>query len=163
MEVTNTSPRSRDDDAADADAASLSPPSQPSDLPMPPTVPEPEPQTHQHRHILCSPPPSGGASRPSRPKTEAGDAVELTDEEYEDCGAVSPGPTRAGTDGGVLEAYLRRTEARRERGLDLRDDVTLFLLSLAPAMRRLCPEKQSWVRTKIQQLLHEAEFGATHF
>uniref|UniRef100_A0A4W6EMK1 MADF domain-containing protein n=1 Tax=Lates calcarifer TaxID=8187 RepID=A0A4W6EMK1_LATCA len=38
------------------------------------------------------------------------------------------------------------------------DDVTLFLLSLAPAMRRLSAEKQSLVRTKIQQLLHEAEF-----
>uniref|UniRef100_A0A3Q1BXT9 MADF domain-containing protein n=1 Tax=Amphiprion ocellaris TaxID=80972 RepID=A0A3Q1BXT9_AMPOC len=43
------------------------------------------------------------------------------------------------------------------------DDVTLFLLSLAPAMRRLTAEKQSRVRTKMQQFLHEAEFGAASF
>ncbi|XP_034055684.1 uncharacterized protein LOC117535344 [Gymnodraco acuticeps] len=59
----------------------------------------------------------------------------------------------------LLEDHLRRTEAREAQ----KDDVTLFLLSLAPALRRLTPQKQSWVRTKIQQFLHEAEFGATSF
>uniref|UniRef100_A0A3B4T856 Uncharacterized LOC111235384 n=1 Tax=Seriola dumerili TaxID=41447 RepID=A0A3B4T856_SERDU len=66
----------------------------------------------------------------------------------------------------LLEEYLRRMETRdaqRNLDLDQRDDVTLFLLSLAPAMRRLSAEKQSWIRTKIQQLLHEAEFGAANF
>uniref|UniRef100_A0A671U0P1 MADF domain-containing protein n=1 Tax=Sparus aurata TaxID=8175 RepID=A0A671U0P1_SPAAU len=66
----------------------------------------------------------------------------------------------------LLEEYLRRMEAReaqKDRDVDQRDDVTLFLLSLAPAMRRLPAEKQSWVRTKIQQLLHEAEFGPINF
>ncbi|XP_075871405.1 uncharacterized protein LOC142881182 [Nelusetta ayraudi] len=40
-----------------------------------------------------------------------------------------------------------------------KDDMTLFLLSLAPALRRLPVQKQSWIKTKIQQLVHEAEFG----
>lgn len=58
---------------------------------------------------------------------------------------------------GLLEALLQHMDSRN---LDQKDDVTLFLLSLAPAMRRLCPEKQSLLRTKIQLLLHEAEFGS---
>ncbi|KAA8582960.1 hypothetical protein FQN60_015506, partial [Etheostoma spectabile] len=81
-------------------------------------------------------------------KTEEPDAevVELSDESDGEAerGAASP---------------RHRTEAReaqRERELDPRDDVTLFLLSLAPAMRRLPPQKQSWVRTKMQHFLHEA-------
>lgn len=108
------------------------------------------------------------ASRLSHLKTEEQEAADAelldqTDEEYE-----SPRPTRAGrrsTDG-VLEEYLRRMEAReaqRDRDVDQRDDVSLFLLSLAPAMRRLPAEKQSWVRTKMQQFVHEAEFGPTNF
>uniref|UniRef100_A0A3B4F3D9 MADF domain-containing protein n=1 Tax=Pundamilia nyererei TaxID=303518 RepID=A0A3B4F3D9_9CICH len=74
-------------------------------------------------------------------------------------------PKRKSVDG-LLEEFLTKTEARdaqRERDMEQRDDVTLFLLSLAPAMRRLTAEKQSWVRTKMQQFLHEAEFGATKF
>uniref|UniRef100_A0A3Q3KX90 Uncharacterized LOC113131217 n=1 Tax=Mastacembelus armatus TaxID=205130 RepID=A0A3Q3KX90_9TELE len=47
-----------------------------------------------------------------------------------------------------------------DRDLEQRDDVILFLLSLAPAMRRLSAEKQSLVRTKMQQLLHEADEDA---
>lgn len=44
-------------------------------------------------------------------------------------------------------------------GGEPKDDMTLFLLSLAPALRRLPVQKQSWIKTKIQQLVHEAEFG----
>ncbi|XP_031148947.1 uncharacterized protein LOC116045437 [Sander lucioperca] len=111
-------------------------------------------------------------------KTEEPDAevVELSEESdgEEECGAatprhsLSPRPARARRKSvdALLEEFLRRTEAReaqREREPDQRDDVTLFLLSLAPAMRRLPPQKQSWVRTKMQHFLHEAEFGATSF
>lgn len=112
-------------------------------------------------------------SRLSHLKTEEQEAevAELLDqtEGEEDCSAaVSPRPTRAKrkSSDSLLEEYLRRMEAReaqRERDVDQRDDVTLFLLSLAPAMRRLPAEKQSWVRTKMQQFVHEAEFGATSF
>lgn len=115
---------------------------------------------------------------PPHLKTEEPDAevVELSDEwdGEEECGAasprhsLSPRPPRARRKSvdALLEEFLRRTEAReaqREREPDQRDDVTLFLLSLAPAMRRLPPQKQSWVRTKMQHFLHEAEFGATSF
>ncbi|KAM9339290.1 uncharacterized protein ABDE67_016955 [Symphorus nematophorus] len=110
---------------------------------------------------------------PCRLKTEEPDVVEVevsdqTDGEDEECHAVSPRSTRArrrSTDG-LLEEHLRRMEARdaqRERDMEQRDDVTMFLLSLAPAMRRLPAEKQSWLRTKIQQLVHEAEFGPMGF
>lgn len=146
--------------------------SQPSDQPMPPAVLQPDLQPYQHRQTHCSPPPSSATSRLNHLKTEEPDVVvreivDLTDDE-EDYGIVSPRPTRARrkNSDSLLEDYLRRMETReghRDRDVDHRDDVTLFLLSLAPAMRRLCAEKQSWVRTKIQQLLHEAEFGATHF
>lgn len=90
--------------------------------------------------------------------------LDQTDDE-EDCGVVSPRPSRAKgrSSDALLEECLRRMEAQRDHDVDQRDDVLLFLLSLAPAMRRLSAEKQSWVRTKIQQLLHEAEFGATNF
>lgn len=63
----------------------------------------------------------------------------------------------------LLEEFLRQAEARNVQSLEQRDDVTLFLLSLAPAMKRLAPEKQSWLRTKMQQLVHEAEFGSATF
>ncbi|XP_029281250.1 uncharacterized protein LOC115028793 [Cottoperca gobio] len=143
--------------------------SQPSDQLMPPArsspgVPQPDLRPLQ---------PSCAASGLSHLKTEEQEAevaelLVLTDGE-EDCDAASPRPTRAKRKSGsdaLLEEYLRRLEAReaqRERELEQRDDVTLFLLSLAPAMRRLPAEKQSWVRTKVQQFLHEAEFGATSF
>ncbi len=125
-------------------------------------------QTHHSLQAACS------APRLSQLKTEEQDIMEAelldqTDEEEEcETQQVSPRPTRfrrKSTDS-MLEEYLRRTEAReaqRERDVDQRDDVTLFLLSLAPAMRRLPAAKQSWLRTKIQQLLHEAEFGPTNF
>lgn len=109
------------------------------------------------------------ASRLHHLKTEEQEtavAGELSDQtDGEDCGAASPRLARGRrrSTEGLLEEYLRRMEAReaqRERDMDQRDDVTLFLLSLAPAMRRLPAEKQSWIRTKMQQLIHEAEFGA---
>lgn len=147
--------------------------SQPSDQPMPPAVLQPDLQPFQHRQTHCSPPPSSATSRLNHLKAEEPDAavreiLDQSDDDEEDCGIVSPRLIRSRRKNSdtLLEDYLRRVEAReahRDRDVDHRDDVTLFLLSLAPAMRRLCTEKQSWVRTKIQQLLHEAEFGATHF
>ncbi|XP_070843636.1 uncharacterized protein [Chaetodon trifascialis] len=115
--------------------------------------------------------PSCATSRLNHLKTEEQEvvAVELLDhaDGEEVCRSASPRPTRARRSAdSLLEEYLRRMEAReaqRDRDVDQRDDVTLFLLSLAPAMRRLPAEKQSWIRTKIQQFLHEAEFGATNF
>ncbi|XP_025998136.1 uncharacterized protein LOC113006397 [Astatotilapia calliptera] len=130
-----------------------------------------DPQSH-HR----SPPLSWTVARLNQLKTEEpeGDVDELlvqTDDEEEveeERRPASPRPLwpkRKSVDG-LLEEFLTKTEARdaqRERDMEQRDDVTLFLLSLAPAMRRLTAEKQSWVRTKMQQFLHEAEFGATKF
>lgn len=113
--------------------------------------------------------PPSTTSRLHHLKTEEQEAVvagELSDQtDGKDCCAASPRPARGRrrSTEGLLEEYLRRMEAReaqRDRDMDQRDDVTLFLLSLAPAMRRLPAEKQSWIRTKIQQLVHEAEFGA---
>ncbi|XP_038583294.1 uncharacterized protein LOC119909273 [Micropterus salmoides] len=157
--------------------ASSHTPSQLSDQLMPPApsspaVLRPDLQHLHHLQTHHGPPPSCSASRPSHLKTEEQEAVvaelsDLTDGE-EECPAASPRPTRAKRkrSDGLLEEFLRRMEAReaqRDRDVDQRDDVTLFLLSLAPAMRRLPAEKQSWVRTKIQQFVHEAEFGATSF
>uniref|UniRef100_UPI0037E86818 uncharacterized protein n=1 Tax=Semicossyphus pulcher TaxID=241346 RepID=UPI0037E86818 len=138
--------------------------SQVSDQLMPPSPSALQPDLQTHRSL----PPS----RLNQLKTEEQEALgaELLDQTdgEEECHTVSPRPTRAwrrSTDS-LLEEYLRRMEAReaqRDRDVDQRDDVTLFLLSLAPAMRRLPAEKQSWVRTKMQQFVHEAEFGATNF
>ncbi|XP_008296326.1 uncharacterized protein LOC103369399 isoform X2 [Stegastes partitus] len=141
---------------------------EPSDQPMPPaqsSVLQPDPLTHRS-------PTSWTTSRLNQLKTEEQEAeveelLVQTDDD-EDCQPVSPRPTRTkrkSTDI-LLEEFLRRMEAReaqRDRDVDQRDDVTLFLLSLAPAMRRLTAEKQSWVRTKMQHFLHEAEFGASSF
>ncbi|TKS75317.1 Transcription factor [Collichthys lucidus] len=145
--------------------------SQPSDQLTPPSRSSPailQPDLQSH----CSPPPSCTASRLNHLKTEEQEAVvaEPLDQRNgeEECHSAAPRSTRAwrrSTDS-LLEEYLRRMEAReaqRDRDMDQRDDVTLFLLSLAPTMRRLPAEKQSWVRTKIQQFLHEAEFGPTNF
>lgn len=145
----------------------LTPPAQSS-----PAVLQPDLQRHPTYRSL---PPSGATSRLHQLKTEEQEAVEAelldqTDEE-EECRAASPRPIRARRTSvnSLLEEYLRRMEAReareaqRDRDMDQRDDVALFLLSLAPAMRRLPAEKQSWVRTKMQQFLHEAEFGAASF
>ncbi|XP_073349423.1 uncharacterized protein [Pagrus major] len=137
---------------------------EPSDQLMPPAQSSPEVlQLDQQMQQ-----PSCTTSRLNHLKTEEQDVEEVelldqTDEEEESRDA-SPRLARGwrrSTDS-LLEEYLRRMEAReaqKDRDVDQRDDVTLFLLSLAPAMRRLPAEKQSWVRTKIQQLLHEAEFG----
>lgn len=141
--------------------------SQASDQLMPPVQP-PDLQPLQHLPTHRSLPPSCAASRLNHLKTEEQEAVvtELLDQT--DGEEESPRPTRARrkSSDSLLEEFLRRMETRetqRDRDMDQRDDVTLFLLSLAPAMRRLPAEKQSWVRTKIQQFLHEAEFGATNF
>ncbi|XP_070705082.1 uncharacterized protein [Pempheris klunzingeri] len=147
--------------------------SQSSDQLMPPAqsspvVLQPDLQHHHQTHRGLQP------SRPHHLKTEEQDvvAVELSDqtdeEEEEGRRATSPRPTRARRKSmeSLLEEYLRRMEARevqRDCDGDQRDDVTLFLLSLAPAMRRLPAEKQSWVRTKMQQFLHETEFGSASF
>ncbi|XP_074541518.1 uncharacterized protein LOC141802028 [Halichoeres trimaculatus] len=106
-----------------------------------------------------------------RLKTEEQEVVEaelLDQTDEEEFHTVSPRQSKAWrrSNDALLEEHLRRMEAReaqRERDVEKRDDVMLFLLSLAPAMRRLPAEKQSWLRTKIQQLVHEAEFGATNF
>ncbi|XP_039981053.1 uncharacterized protein LOC120788883 isoform X2 [Xiphias gladius] len=148
----------------------------PSDQPTAPAVLPPDLQPLQHRQAHRSPPPSStafGLNRLKREEREAAarellDQTDEEEEEEEEEGSVSPRPARAKRKSGdsLLQEYLRRMETREaQRSLDVdqRDDVTLFLLSLAPAMRRLSAEKQSWVRTKIQQLLHEAEFGATNF
>ncbi|XP_044024691.1 uncharacterized protein LOC122862898 isoform X3 [Siniperca chuatsi] len=147
--------------------------SQLSDQLMPPAQSSPavlQPDL-QHLQTHRGPPPAC-ASRLNHLKTEEQEPVvavllDQTDGE-EEGRAASPRPTRAKrkSSDSLLEEYLRRMEAReaqRDRDRDQRDDVTLFLLSLAPAMRRLPAEKQSWVRTKIQQFLHEAEFGPTSF
>uniref|UniRef100_H3CAW6 BESS domain-containing protein n=1 Tax=Tetraodon nigroviridis TaxID=99883 RepID=H3CAW6_TETNG len=80
-------------------------------------------------------------------------------------GRVAPGGRAAA--GGPPTARWRTGPGARSpggtRGWSSRDHVTLFLLSLAPAVRRLPAEKQSWLKTKIQQLVHEAEFGPTSF
>ncbi|KAI3364641.1 hypothetical protein L3Q82_011424, partial [Scortum barcoo] len=120
-------------------------------------------QPVQHLHIAHrSHPPPCAASRLNHLKTEEQEAVvtELLDQT--DGEEESPRLTRARrrSGDGLMEEFLRRME--RDRDVDQRDDVTLFLLSLAPALRRLPAEKQSWVRIKIQQFLHEAEFGPTN-
>ncbi|XP_071324038.1 uncharacterized protein [Trachinotus anak] len=143
-----------------------------SDQPTLPGLLQPDLQLLQQRQARCSPPPPSATSRMNQLKTEEQEVVareflDQTDEEEEEF-SVSPRLPRAKrkSSDSLLEEYLRRMETREaQRNLDMdqRDDVTLFLLSLAPAMRRLCAEKQSLIRTKIQQLLHEAEFGATNF
>ncbi|KAF0024001.1 hypothetical protein F2P81_024631 [Scophthalmus maximus] len=129
---------------------------EPSDQPAPVLRPD-----------LTDPPTSRlGHHRPTQQEMMASEMLDHTDEEEEEVFSVSPRPGRARGrgGGGLLEEFLRRVESREaHRNLDQRDDVALFLLSLAPAMRRLSAEKQSLVRTKIQQLLHEAQFGATNF
>lgn len=89
-----------------------------------------------------------------------GELLDPTDDEYE-----SPRSARYGrkTADSLLEDYPKSEDTQRDQEVEQRDHVTLFLLSLAPAIRRLPAEKQSWVKTKIQQLVHEAEFGPTSF
>lgn len=86
--------------------------------------------------------------------------LDPTDDEYESPRAIRYG--RKNTDS-LLEDCPKRGETQREQDVEQRDHVTLFLLSLAPAIRRLPAEKQSWVKTKVQQIVHEAEFGPTSF
>ncbi len=61
----------------------------------------------------------------------------------------------------ILE-YLERKEEREQQRVkerEERDDVHHFLMSLAPAMRRLPLNKQAWLKMKIQELVFQAEFG----
>ncbi|XP_056284805.1 uncharacterized protein LOC130202936 [Pseudoliparis swirei] len=145
-----------------------------SDQPPPPGRPAPQ---HNFRRLAAPrgpPPPPRAASRLSHLKTEQREAegAELLDdrtdgeeeegeEEEGGAAAASTRPTRAKRKSSetLLVEHLRRLEAR-EAQREQRDEATLFLLSLAPAVRRLPAQKQSWVRTRMQQLLHEAEFGA---
>uniref|UniRef100_A0A3Q3MPF3 BESS domain-containing protein n=1 Tax=Labrus bergylta TaxID=56723 RepID=A0A3Q3MPF3_9LABR len=129
--------------------------SQLSDQLTPPSPSAVQPDLQTSRNPPPQPP-----SRLHQLKTEEQQEVmeaELLDqtdgEEEEFHTAASPRPTRVwrrrrSTEESLLEEHLRRTEAReaqRERDAEKRDDVTLFLLSLAPAMRRLTAEKQSSV------------------
>lgn len=100
---------------------------------------------------------AGAASQPSFLKMEKLEDGELPDPPGKE---ACPRMSRAdwGSTDAVQEEVLRRTEGG---DVEHKDDVTLFLLSLAPALRRLPVQKQSWVRTKMQQLVHEAEFGPT--
>ena len=95
---------------------------------------------------------------------DAGPAQLLDQAESEgECGAAAPRPAKRKSTDSMLEEYLKKKEAReaeRDKERAQKDDITLFLLSLAPALRRLPIEKQSWVKMKMQELCHEAEFGA---
>ncbi|KAL0973575.1 hypothetical protein UPYG_G00206310 [Umbra pygmaea] len=72
-----------------------------------------------------------------------------------------------------LDRYCQWREARDERRekereaerqqrqawQDLQtDEVSTFLSSLAPCMRRLAPEKLSYLKIKMQELIHEVSF-----
>ena len=101
---------------------------------------------------------------------EAGQAEQGSDqvESEGECSSVVARPAKHKRKSGdsILEEYLRKKEAREEESdrerAQQRDDVTLFLLSLAPTIRRLAPEKQSWVKLKIQELCHQAEYGVVY-
>lgn len=63
-----------------------------------------------------------------------------------------------------VEKYLaakevrdREREERRKQRME--DDISLFLMSLAPVIRRLPPSKQSSVKMRFHQVLHEVEYG----
>uniref|UniRef100_A0A674MX06 MADF domain-containing protein n=1 Tax=Takifugu rubripes TaxID=31033 RepID=A0A674MX06_TAKRU len=76
--------------------------------------------------------------------------------------ALDPRTPQQDMVGCSMNMEMKNTEGL-EQDVEQRDHVTLFLLSLAPAIRRLPAEKQSWVKTKVQQIVHEAEFGPTSF
>ncbi|XP_076853101.1 HIRA-interacting protein 3 isoform X2 [Brachyhypopomus gauderio] len=58
------------------------------------------------------------------------------------------------------ERKKRRKEQReQQRAKQCEDENTLFLLSLVPSLERLPVKKQSWVRLKIQELLHGVQIG----
>lgn len=61
-----------------------------------------------------------------------------------------------------FEDYLTRKEAREEqkvREQEEEDETYHFVMSLAPAMRRLPSEQQSWLKIQIQEMVHEVEFS----
>lgn len=72
-----------------------------------------------------------------------------------ECGAVTRG--RA-----VIVCWRSTWGSQRKKGRALqRDDIALFLTSFAPAMKHSTPERQSWVKLKMQ-LCHEAEARAVY-
>ncbi|CAN9507354.1 unnamed protein product [Ophioblennius macclurei] len=118
---------------------------------------------HQHQQQQEEATAAAAVTRatPSDKEDDDDEAEEVTETETERRpDSPSKGRRRRRGLEALLEDFLRRAEAH---GAEQRDDVTLFLLSLAPAMRRLKPQTQSWLRTRMQQLLHEAEFGAAAF
>jgi len=61
-----------------------------------------------------------------------------------------------------FEDYLARKEAREDqkvRQREEKDETYHFLMSLAPAMRRLSSERQSWLKIKIQEMIYGVEFS----
>lgn len=76
--------------------------------------------------------------------------------------STAKAPKRKSRD--FVEQYLERKEAReqqRAREREERDDIHLFLMSLAPAIRRLPLDRQSRLKLRMQEMLHEEEFGAS--
>ena len=75
--------------------------------------------------------------------------------------STAKAPKRKSRD--FLEQYLERKEAREQqhaREREQRDDIHLFFMNLAPAMRWLPLDRQSLLQVRIQEMVHEAEFGA---
>ncbi|XDV40006.1 hypothetical protein PO909_009170 [Leuciscus waleckii] len=92
------------------------------------------------------------------------------------CGAKSKKMQAESEDN--LERYCQWREARDERRekereaerqqrqawQDLQnDEVSIFLSSLAPSMRRLTPEKLSYLKIKMQELVHNVSFGGVYY
>ena len=55
----------------------------------------------------------------------------------------------------LLETILKMDQPASQP----QDDIDLFTKSVAQTMRRLNPQKQAWVKIKIDELLFSAEFG----
>ncbi len=77
-----------------------------------------------------------------------------------------------------LARYFQWREARDERRENEReaerqqrqawqkletDEASTFLSSLAPCTRRLTPEKPSYLKIKMQQLIHDVAFGEVYY
>uniref|UniRef100_A0A8C1VSP3 BESS domain-containing protein n=1 Tax=Cyprinus carpio TaxID=7962 RepID=A0A8C1VSP3_CYPCA len=65
------------------------------------------------------------------------------------------------------EARDERREKERQQRQALEelknDEVSTFLSSLAPCMRRLSPEKRSYLKIKMQELVHDVAFGGVYY
>ena len=64
-----------------------------------------------------------------------------------------------------MKAKERESERQqRQTWQDMQtDEVSTFLNSLAPTMRRLPPEKVSMLKIKIQELIHDAAYGGVYY